>query len=579
MADLTNVLAQELMALEGLRGQHPETGANLDSGASYLDQYTNRIFGAPFQLMDSVDKRFDSVNKHVGNEFLRNFILNSPILHIKPGVPKYTGGKDEGAVIETIKNVYVSSQLGSMPLVDSLIEEVAKHTIFAKGSKLQKRMFGFRETYYTYMTYVNYMCRSMAVFLNLTNELNTYSSSESDPNSFCSTNRPNGAFTNLSDISIQPFEDMKWQNYRMLTSSITLDPYDMAYDLFKASPLGALTFGTAEGVQAFAKTLLGSGTLADAFGNAKDAWIEAWSGPNTAEIQQDKVQSVLFMVEPSSFSESLSNKTTTSKIEQSISAFDKGVGSEIAFITNSNVDLGVLDDLTEFLGSTVETMGQAIGQLVEPVTGGFLLNLFNGASQAIRGQRMIYPEIYESSDSSMNYEFTITLGGPYGDVYGYYMERIVPLCHLIALAAPHMVSANTVASPFLVQAYIPGQCTCQLGIISDMNITKNPNSDNVSVNGFPLDIKVTMTIKELYNSLAISPANDPMAFLFNETLNDYMANLAGLLPSLNTYETQRISMLQSLEKYFATDEWKNDAANWLVTKYEDSTNPFIASGS
>ena len=175
MADLTNVLARELMALEGIRNQHPETGAGIDSGTSYLDQYTNRIFGSPFQLMDSVDKGFDSINKHVGNEFLRNFTLNSPILHIKPGVPKYTGGKDENDVIDTIINVYISSQLGTMPLVDSLLEQISKHTIFAKGSKLQKRMFGFRETYYTYMSYVNYMCRSMAVFLNLTNELNTYS--------------------------------------------------------------------------------------------------------------------------------------------------------------------------------------------------------------------------------------------------------------------------------------------------------------------------------------------------------------------------------------------------------------------
>ena len=79
----------------------------------------------------------------------------------------------------------------------------------------------------------------------------------------------------------------------------------------------------------------------------------------------------------------------------------------------------------------------------------------------------------------MNYSFTINLSSPYGDVYNYYMNIVVPLMHLIALAAPRMVSANSVASPFLVQAFIPGMCTCQLGIIQSLSIEKNPSGKRV----------------------------------------------------------------------------------------------------
>ena len=204
-----------------------------------------------------------------------------------------------------------------------------------------------------------------------------------------------------------------------------------------------------------------------------------------------------------------------------------------------------------------------------------MTNLFSGAIQSIKGQKMIYPKIYDTSTSSMNYQFTINLTSPYGDVYNYYMNIVVPLMHLIALASPRMVNANTVASPYLVQAYIPRMCTCHLGIISNMTIQKNPKGNHVSVNGFPLDVKVTFTIQELYNSMAISPGNDPSSFLFNETLNDYLANLAGLIPSVDTYTKQRKAMFQALENYISSGEWMNDALSGVVDKIEDIANPFL----
>ena len=60
MADTSSMLYEELKLLEGIIGQDPETGSL--SGSSYIKDYTNRVFGAPFQLLDSVDKRFSSVN-------------------------------------------------------------------------------------------------------------------------------------------------------------------------------------------------------------------------------------------------------------------------------------------------------------------------------------------------------------------------------------------------------------------------------------------------------------------------------------------------------------------------------------
>ena len=221
----------------------------------------------------------------------------------------------------------------------------------------------------------------------------------------------------------------------------------------------------------------------------------------------------------------------------------------------------------------MSSVAEFLTGLVEPVAGGFTTNLIHGALQSIKGQKMIYPKIFQKSESSMNYQFTIRLVSPYGDTYNYYMNIIVPLMHLIALAGPRMVTANTVSSPFLVQAFIPGMCTCQMGIISQLEITKNKSLHAVNVNGFPLEVEINLTIEELYNALSISPGNDPASFLFNETLNDYMANLAGLQPSVDTYTQQREVMLAGLGNFFTSGEMINDFADSLLTGLENFINP------
>lgn len=558
-------LGSELADLEGLHGQHPETGSGIGSGFSYIGEYTNRLFGAPFQLLDSVDRRFPTINKHLGNEYLRNFILNSPILRIKPGMPKYTGGTSSSSIASGVKNIYMDVTQGGMSFASSLIHQLGASTIFSSGEKLQKRMFGFRETYYDYMQHVNYMCRSMAVFLSLTEN----------------SDFPKGTFVSGgSGASFATFDKMEWQNYRMMGKSRPKKPSEYLKSLGGATALGALTDTIGSGVEGLLHLITPGEdkSFDDILKQTTDEISEAWEyagNTSMSDVMADKISSVEFMVEPIQFTESMDNTTEPSMIESAIDAISSGIGGEIAFITGSDADLGAIGSITSFLGDTLSTATQAIGGLVQTAGGGFMNNLFSGAVRSIKGQKMIYPEIYKSSKSHMDYQFSITLTSPYGDIYNYYMNIVVPLMHLIALTAPRMVTSNTVTSPYMVQAYIPGMCTCQLGIIQQMTIVKNPSTKHVSVHGFPLTVKVEFTIRELYNALSISPANDPASFLFNETLNDYMANLAGLAPSVDTYTKQRKNAFENLDRYISSGQFIEDGLNSLIIKVEDSINPFV----
>lgn len=563
MATVTG-LHQELIQLEGILGQNPETGAQ--TGGSFLGQYTNRLFGAPFQLMDSVDRRFSDINTNLGNEYLRNFMLNSPILHVKPGMPKYTGNLKGNDAITSLKQIYADATVGGANAVHSLLDTLAQNIIFG-GDGPRRRMFGFRETYYDYMQHVNYMCHVVAELLGLTQ----------------TTEFPTKV---LTSNGFEPLADVQWQNYRMMGTS-PRDPKDQLMDMVTKNSIGTtidnifdtLTTGAQGIIESLGSFIGGDPPSALSILQSTGAeivknWEESSSTPISVTMS-NKISTVQFMVEPVQFEENFTNETSASMIASAIDGLNT-VGAEIQWMSNSSVDAGLIDEALKFMDNAAESVINLTEQLTSGITGGFIGNLFSGAFNSLKGQKMLYPEIYKSSSTSMNYQYTVNLVSPYGDVYNYFINIVVPLLHLIALAAPRMVTANSISSPYLVQSYIPGMCSCQLGIVQDMTITKNPDGKHVSVNGFPLTVKVTFTIKELYRNLSISAANDPELFLFNETLNDYMCNLAGLIPSLDSYTKVRQASFGEMEDYLnpSTGLFANDVANSLLEQFEDTFNPY-----
>ena len=71
------------------------------------------------------------------------------------------------------------------------------------------------------------------------------------------------------------------------------------------------------------------------------------------------------------------------------------------------------------------------------------------------------------------------------------------------------------------------------------------------------------------------PANDPASFLFNETLNDYLANLSGLIPSADTYTFYREATFNALKDYVAGGGIFDSVADYLTEKVENFANPFV----
>jgi hypothetical protein len=129
------------------------------------------------------------------------------------------------------------------------------------------------------------------------------------------------------------------------------------------------------------------------------------------------------------------------------------------------------------------------------------------------------------------------------------MEVIVPMMHWIALAYPRATTANSYGSPFLVKAYMPGAWTVNLGIIDNLSIKMDVSDGNVNSDGLYCECDVTASITDLYSDVAMTPANNPILFMNNTSLVDFLATACGL------------NLIQSQLKTKASMLWNNTISN------------------
>lgn len=225
-----------------------------------------------------------------------------------------------------------------------------------------------------------------------------------------------------------------------------------------------------------------------------------------------------------SFNESVSNSTTSSVIESYTEKLE-GIAKEldtIAGITGSKniseLTDGAMSSLDSFIQSTVGSGNGAISTALRRITG--------ASKDILSGGNFLIPEVWQDSDYDKgSSSFTITLSTPYGCTESWYLNIGVPLMHIFGLCLPQQLSANTYKSPYLVKCYSKGQFNCNYGIISSVSIEKGSDS-SWSVGGLPNEVKVSLTVKDLYSTLSIpvNPYEDMTTFLNTGILEFLMVN-------------------------------------------------------
>lgn len=240
-------------------------------------------------------------------------------------------------------------------------------------------------------------------------------------------------------------------------------------------------------------------------------------------------------------SESFSSSTGESMLSSGLNQMSD-IGKEISFLLGYGAGVKLEASSVDGYEATTEMLGQLVGNSgYSPAH--ILERLKSGISTIASGGKLIFPEIWKDSTYSKSYSVNIKLISPDSDNVSIFLNIMVPMLHLMAFSLPIQIGYNGLASPFLVRAFYKGFFNCDMGIVTDMTINKGAEG-RWNINGIPTQVDISLTIKDLYQALALSSPSciNPAEFLRNSSMIDFLANMAGvninkpeLLRSLGMY--------------------------------------------
>lgn len=539
----------------------PSYGAQYDDKSSayqsapLLNKYSPRLFGSPPQLSNLCDMRIQSAdmdNKHlgaVGDFYLNNVLRDAQVANIVVGRAIFTGGFGTN-ILDTIR------------LATQYAYALAQYKIYepngesARGSNVDEAVL-----------------RSMEIdkYNNAANISDLYNTSMSDLLSGNNTGlSENGEAT---EEQLQSAKQIEQANAEINASLETIANAAVGND-------GAAVVGTLLGMlkeslevqQPFytfesdwytyihnVKMMINSAVIMLGLQNAcvrigdkyypvgmgvkehndSDVWsnyrfitpTDDTSVTLTTSINNmkgDTNQYVSFMVTPVSENETYQNDVGDSQIYSSVINQGIGIGNEIAFITNSSMSV-VTDGVVNIASGAVSAAEKVVSALGSGI-GRFTAAIAGSMARSFTGDHTIYPKIFKQHTSASGMTLNIKLRASRGDAYSYLTEILVPMFFLLAMALPKMSQHSSAAYCFppLIQCSIPGVWGTRLGMVESLDIQKNPDGNDYSINGYPLAVNVSVKIVDLYQCLVTSPMNDPALFLNNHTMFDYIAQCCGV---------------------------------------------------
>lgn len=468
------------------------SSSNSDARPPSLDQWIRiqnnknvsnlsmRLFGAPYQFTDQVDPRVGGVSDTVGKKFLENILMEAPVCTIIPGEPTFLPGSSKDRKMTTGQAILESA-------ANSTLEPL--RVLAGENKDDDLRLYDFKNNYTSYMNYVNALCRVGACYLGIDNEEVVI----------------NGESVKLGDYD--------WRNYRWTNNAKRKSWSDESISTI---------------VDRFLETI---GTTADAYvDSVKTLFKKTDTSTDVGQLNEilTNYNFVQFFIDPDvSPNETMQNRTGESMLK---SYGDQGSNfmKDIAFIANSGAIEA--DKLQAFAGNTLEAFESGIGQILggasDNAVGSFIHRFINLGSNVLQGHNLVIPDVYQSSEYSKGYSITVHLKTPYGTRLGYFLDIYVPMMHLLALALPKQESANSYSSPFIMKAYVDNIFSCNLGIVENIQISKQ--SDSFSVDGLPTEVDITLSIADLYSNISMTPLTSPTQFINNSSLMEYIATNCGV---------------------------------------------------
>lgn len=384
-----------------------------------------------------------------------------------------------------------------------------------RASKIHGRYYDLVPAYDEYIKYVNILCRTCAVFMGIGDK--------------------------MAPGTTTPYAVYNWSRYSNFNSNIE----ENAKIVADKSEKGWI------------------GKAFDAVANAAGAFNEFVYDQAFGEYQYIKC----YVSPQTSIDSTFGNNTTNSKIA---GLFDnvRDIVREANFFIQDDTALGTLKKLA---GNTIDGLGNALSA-ADSSLGIGVGHLITSLSDVLTGSNIAFPEMWSDSDYNQSYSFTIDLISPYGDEESIYLNVIVPMMHLIALAMPRQVSSNAYGAPFLVRLFAKGWCSTDLGIIDSIRITKGGDGDAWTPTGLPTAARIELSIKDLYSKIFMPKSATKL--LRNNGLIDFLSVTCGV----NVVEPNFLLKLNLMTALYGSNVFDipSKISNSIIQGIRNATTPIFS---
>lgn len=284
-----------------------------------------------------------------------------------------------------------------------------------------------------------------------------------------------------------------------------------------------------------------------------------------------------------SISDSWSNSTAESMIGSKINSLSD-YGRELNFLLGTvKSETGVaLDKFTnaEELDKNMNEINEFIsGALGGSGAAGIFKSLTNSIQTVVAGGKLVFPELWSESSFQRSYDVKLKLVSPDADDLSIYLNIIVPILHLLGFVLPREAAkSHGYISPFLVRCFYKGLFNVDMGIMTDLSITKGKESA-WTPSGVPSIVEVSFTIKDLYNDMYMTNMDSMKHNMMNNIiLMDYISNLCGV-------NINEMDVIRGIDLFFTqnvknriTDTWHMNIMGrldqWVTNKVQSIFGKF-----